>query len=246
MINATELKNGTTFLHYRKPYQVIKYTHIKIGRGGALVKVNVRNLETGSVDNFSFSAELTFDEADTQKRKLQYLYADKLVVVFMDPKTFEQVEIPLAVLGSQIKFAKEFSFKGTLHVCHVSSSESVNLINSEEDIKITCAVTPHHILWDNSMLGREDGLLYKMNPPLREREEVNSLKNDLLKGKINWIETDHASHAIGEKLFSPYMSGFPSLYLYKKFIEEYLPELGLSSEQINKLTYDNIVEVFKI
>jgi len=107
MINATELKNGTTFLHYRKPYQVIKYTHIKIGRGGALVKVNVRNLETGSVDNFSFSAELTFDEADTQKRKLQYLYADKLVVVFMDPKTFEQVEIPLAVLGSQIKFAKE-------------------------------------------------------------------------------------------------------------------------------------------
>ncbi len=149
-------------------------------------------------------------------------------------------------IRDQIKFAKEFSFKGTLHVCHVSSSESVNLINSEEDIKITCAVTPHHILWDNSMLGREDGLLYKMNPPLREREEVNSLKNDLLKGKINWIETDHASHAIGEKLFSPYMSGFPSLYLYKKFIEEYLPELGLSSEQINKLTYDNIVEVFKI
>jgi len=165
------------------------------------------------------------------------------------PITHSYSRPPLAEVESikdQIEFAKESKFKGTLHICHVSCSESVNLIHSQEDIKITCAVTPHHIMWDNSMLSREDGLLYKMNPPLRDRVEVNSLINDLLKGKINWIETDHASHAIGEKLFSPYMSGFPSLYLYQEFIEKYLPELGLSSEQINKLTFDNIVEVFKI
>jgi len=107
MINATELKNGTTFLHYGKPYQVIKYTHQKIGRGGATVKVNVRNLQNGSNDNFSFSSEMSFDEANTQKRKLQFLYSDKLVAVFMDPKTFEQVETPLGLLGNQIKFVKE-------------------------------------------------------------------------------------------------------------------------------------------
>ena len=149
-------------------------------------------------------------------------------------------------IKDQINFAKEANFKGTLHVCHVSCSESVNIINSEKDLKITCAVTPHHILWDENMLERADGLLYKMNPPLRKKEEVNSLKDDLLKGRINWIESDHASHAIGEKLFSPYMSGFPSLYLYKKFVEDYLPNLGLSTNEIDKLTYDNIVNVFKI
>ena len=149
-------------------------------------------------------------------------------------------------IKDQISFAKEANFKGTLHICHVSCSESVNLINSEKDLKITCAVTPHHVLWDESMLAREDGLLYKMNPPLRKKEEVNSLRDDLAKGKIDWIETDHASHAIGEKLFSPYMSGFPSLYLYKIFVEEYLPTLGLSTNEIDKLTYDNIIKTFKI
>jgi len=107
MINATELKNGTVFVYYGKPLQVIKYTHIKVGRGGAIVKVNVRNLQTGSVENFSFSSNLAFEEANTQKRKLQFLYSDNLVAVFMDPKTFEQVEIPIAVLADQIKFAKE-------------------------------------------------------------------------------------------------------------------------------------------
>jgi elongation factor P len=107
MINATELKNGTTFMYYGKPLQVIKYTHIKVGRGGAIVKVNVRNIKTGSVENFSFSSDLAFDEANTLKRKLQFLYSDSRVVVFMDPKTFEQVELPIDVLGDQIKFVKE-------------------------------------------------------------------------------------------------------------------------------------------
>ena len=107
MINATELKNGIIFMYYGKPLQVLKYTHQKIGRGGATVKVNARNLKTGSTENFAFSSNLAFDEANTQKRKLQYLYADNTVAVFMDPKSFEQVEIPVEVLGTQIKFAKE-------------------------------------------------------------------------------------------------------------------------------------------
>jgi len=107
MINATELKNGTTFMYYDKPLQVIKYTHIKVGRGGAIVKVNVRNIKTGSVENFSFSSDLAFEEANTLKRKLQFLYSDSRVAVFMDPKTFEQVELPFDVLGDQIKFVKE-------------------------------------------------------------------------------------------------------------------------------------------
>lgn len=107
MIRATDLKNGTTFLHYGKPYQVIKYSLIKMGRGGAVVKVNARNLESGSVTEMSYSSNNTVEEADVSKRKLQYLYKDAQSAVFMDGVSFEQVEIPLKVLGDDILYCKE-------------------------------------------------------------------------------------------------------------------------------------------
>ncbi len=107
MINATDLKAGATFLSDGKPYQVIKYSLIKMGRGGAVVKVHVRNLESGSVEEKSFSSNISLEEINTFKKKLQYLYKDSSNIVFMDPKSFEQVEIPLAILGDQALFLKE-------------------------------------------------------------------------------------------------------------------------------------------
>lgn len=107
MIDATDLKNGVTFLFDGKPYQVIKYSHIKVGRGGATVRVTVRNLESASLEEKTFSSEVRVDEVNTNKRKLQYLYKDSANAIFMDTKSYEQVEIPLPVLGEQIAFMKE-------------------------------------------------------------------------------------------------------------------------------------------
>jgi len=107
MISATELKNGVTFMYYGKPYQVIKYALIKMGRGGATVKLTTRNLETGANEEKSFSSNENLEEANTYKKKLQYLYRDNVNAIFMDPTTFEQVEIPNTVLGNQLMFLKE-------------------------------------------------------------------------------------------------------------------------------------------
>lgn len=107
MINVTDLKNGTAFLHYDKPCQVIKYNLIKLGRGSAYVKITARNLETGSVEEISYQSNATVDEVNTYKKKLQYLYKDSVNVVFMDPTTYEQVEIPIGVLDGQEIFLKE-------------------------------------------------------------------------------------------------------------------------------------------
>ncbi|OGM15338.1 elongation factor P [Candidatus Woesebacteria bacterium RBG_19FT_COMBO_42_9] len=107
MIAATDLKNGATFLSNDEPYQVIKYSLIKMGRGGAVVKVTAKNLMSGSIEERSFSSNVTVDEVTTTKRQLQYLYKDAKSAVFMDPKSYEQVEIPLSILGDQILFVKE-------------------------------------------------------------------------------------------------------------------------------------------
>ncbi len=112
-------------------------------------------------------------------------------------------------------------------------------------MRITCGVTPHHILWDDEMLKRPDGLLYKMNPPLRGKKDVDELRQYLREGKIDWIETDHAPHPIGEKLYPPYLSGYPSLYLYRDFVENFLPSMGLNMALIKQLTFENIYRTFE-
>lgn len=145
----------------------------------------------------------------------------------------------------QIKFARKAGFKGNLHVCHTSCPESVKLVNQAQgDLQITCGVTPHHAMWTTKMMRRPDGLLYKMNPPLRDTASVRRLQSMLAKGMVTWIETDHAPHPIGEKLFYPHSSGFPSLYLYRDFVEHFLPSLGLDAKLIKRMTSENIREVF--
>jgi dihydroorotase len=150
-------------------------------------------------------------------------------------------------IKDQIKFSKQSNFKGTLHICHVSCKESVELVDkARKEITITCGATPHHLLWDDKMLKGSHGLLYKMNPPLRSEEDVKALREYLKQGKIDWIETDHAPHAIGEKMYRDHPSGYPTLYLYKRFVEEFLPSIGLTEEQIKDLTFNNIAKVFGI
>jgi elongation factor P len=107
MIASTDLRAGVAFLQNGKPYQVIKYSLIKMGRGGAVVKVTARNLESGSIEEKSFSSNVTVDEVSTSKKRLQYLFKDSSCVTFMDPRTYEQVEIPLSILGNDALYLKE-------------------------------------------------------------------------------------------------------------------------------------------
>jgi elongation factor P len=107
MIAATNLKNGTTFLLNSAPYKVIKYSLIKMGRGGATVRVAAKNLITGTVEEKTFSSNLKVDEVVTQKKKLQYLYQDGVSAVFADPATFEQTEIPVSTIKEELPFIKE-------------------------------------------------------------------------------------------------------------------------------------------
>jgi dihydroorotase len=158
-------------------------------------------------------------------------------------------EAEIESVRDQIKFATEAGFKGTLHICHASCKETVEIVwkaKQEGKIKITCGVTPHHLLWDCEKMKEPMGILYKMNPPLRPEYDMIGLRESLKQGKIDWIETDHAPHTIGEKLHSGYLSGYPSLYLYKELVENKLPSWGITPEQVEKLTFSNIKSAFNL
>ncbi|MEK7550757.1 MAG: elongation factor P [Patescibacteria group bacterium] len=107
MTNATDLRPGNAFLYEGKPFKVTKYELIKMGRGGATVRVSCVNLESGANIEHAFSSNLAFEVVDLRKRSLQYLFKDTKHATFMDPISFDQVEVPLAVLGSDIAYAKD-------------------------------------------------------------------------------------------------------------------------------------------
>ena len=113
-------------------------------------------------------------------------------------------------------------------------------------MNITCGVTPHHLLWTEEKLKDNGGLLYKMNPPLRKTVDVEYLRHALKDGLIDWVETDHAPHAVGEKLHTDYPSGYPSLYLYKELVERMLPMWEFGDQRIEDITCNNIVKTFNL
>lgn len=82
----------------------------------------------------------------------------------------------------------------SLHIAHVSTKEAMEEIATAKDkgIKITCEVTPHHIFGTSS-------LNYKVNPPLREREDIEALIRAIKRGYVDAIATDHAPHTKEDK-----------------------------------------------
>ena len=85
------------------------------------------------------------------------------------------------------------------HVCHISAKESVEAIRraNAEGVDVTCETAPHYLVTDDSDL-QEDGR-FKMNPPLRAKEDREALVQGLIDGTIDMIATDHAPHSAEEK-----------------------------------------------
>lgn len=96
-----------------------------------------------------------------------------------------------------IRLAKETGC--AYHVCHISTKESVELIRQAkaDGLDITCETGPHYLVFCDEDL-QEDGR-FKMNPPLRSKEDREALIGGIVDGTIDMISTDHAPHSAEEK-----------------------------------------------
>jgi dihydroorotase len=93
-----------------------------------------------------------------------------------------------------------------LHICHVSTAGSVEIIRwaKARGIRITAEVTPHHLLLTDELVAGDGGLtaydpVFKVNPPLRTKADVEALRAALIEGVIDVVATDHAPHATEDK-----------------------------------------------
>lgn len=117
-----------------------------------------------------------------------------LIMLHEEDEKFSKLDMRIAeneMTKRDLELAK--NIKGNIHICHVSTKEAVFMIESAKKINpnITCEVTPHHF----SLVDID----YKVNPPIRKKQDVDELINAIRKGTIDAISTDHAPHSKEDK-----------------------------------------------
>jgi elongation factor P len=107
MLSLNEIKIGKLLNISNEPYIVIRADHHKMGRGGAVLKVKLKNLITGNVLDKTFQGNEKAPEAETEKKKANFMYKDGEEAHFMDNETYEQFSIALDQIGDKQKFLRE-------------------------------------------------------------------------------------------------------------------------------------------
>jgi elongation factor P len=107
VVSTNSLKNGMTLLIDGKLQQVVDWNHHKPGKGGAVVRTKLREVQTGKVVEKTFRAGEDVEQAIVERRTLQFLYRDGDDVILMDNETYDQQPAPVTVLGDTIDYLLE-------------------------------------------------------------------------------------------------------------------------------------------
>ena len=106
-INAGEIRVGMLLEHKNDLWQVLKTQHVKPGKGGAFAQVEMKSLNKNTKLNERFRSSETVEKASLEEIDYSYLYEDEYNYFFMEPKSFEQIEIKKSTIGEKGKLLTE-------------------------------------------------------------------------------------------------------------------------------------------
>ena len=132
-INAGEIRVGMLLEYKNDLWQVLKTQHVKPGKGGAFAQVEMKSVGKNTKLNERFRSSETVEKASLEEINFSYLYSDENNYFFMDPKTFEQIEIKKNIIGEKGKLLTE-----NLEV--VVSFFNDNAISIELPNQISCKI----------------------------------------------------------------------------------------------------------
>lgn len=107
MLTISDIKQGTICQINNEPYVVLTTQHVQMGRGGAILRLKLRNMVTGAVLDKTLKGNDGLDEADLSRSKVNFLYKDDVGFHFMDLETYEQFGLDQEVIGDAQDFLKE-------------------------------------------------------------------------------------------------------------------------------------------
>ena len=141
MISAGDFRNGLCFEMDDQVYQVVEFQHVKPGKGAAFVRTKYKNVKTGSVVERSFNPNEKFEQAQLDRRDMQYIYSDGELYYFMDQESYEQIPIHAESIGEAIKFLKEemickvLSYKGEIFSVELPITVELEITECEPGVK---------------------------------------------------------------------------------------------------------------
>ncbi|MCF7906444.1 elongation factor P [Patescibacteria group bacterium] len=106
MISTSDFKNGLAFYYNNEPYIITWFQHHKPGKGVTKMLAKIKNLKNGKNIDVAFNTGERFESVNLERKTMQYLYEDGNFAYFMDPISYEQIDIHLENLGEDIKFLK--------------------------------------------------------------------------------------------------------------------------------------------
>jgi elongation factor P len=122
-ISTSDIKKGLCIMFRDAPHVVVDKTFVSPGKGSAFYRTKLKNLKTGNVIDFTFKSGEKLEEAPVEVKEMQYLYRDNDKLVFINPRTYEQIELPLGMAGDFFPLMKE----GETYQVYVLESQAVAL-----------------------------------------------------------------------------------------------------------------------
>lgn len=107
MATTADLRNGIVIEYKNDLYKAVDVQHVKPGKGGAFIRAKLKNLRTGKVLDDTWTSGATIVIIEIRNRPIQYLYSVGTEYHFMDTETYEQFELPLAMLKPYLPFMTE-------------------------------------------------------------------------------------------------------------------------------------------
>jgi len=137
MISTGDVKKGVIIELDGQLLKVLDWTHIKMARGSAQVRIKLQNVRRGDIVERTFQAGTRWPRARVEQRKVQYLYGDGDAFHFMDNETFDQFTVSAAQIGDDAKYLKEttevFVTMYEAEVIGVDLPVSVDLVVTQTD-----------------------------------------------------------------------------------------------------------------
>ena len=106
-VSTNDLRNGMTLNLPEGLFNVIEFQHVKPGKGGAFVRTKLKNQRTGAVIERTYRADEKLEQAIIDKREMQFLYRDGGDYVFMDTRSYDQLQVETGLLGDSSNYLKE-------------------------------------------------------------------------------------------------------------------------------------------
>ena len=171
-INATEIRVGMLLEHKNDLWQVLKTQHVKPGKGGAFAQVEMKSINKNTKLNERFRSSETVEKASLNETNYNFLYEDEKNYFFMNPKSFEQIEINKEMVGEKGKLLTE-----NLEVTVSFYNESA--ISVELPNQVTCKIKSTDVALKGQTVSSsykpavlENGLNIQVPPFIESEDEI--------------------------------------------------------------------------